>query len=252
MTSREIPGTPAPAVLRAAGVLDAIAGAEDELFRVSDLARHLGIPKSSMSNILAALTQVGLVRRIGRGYALGPTLVDLASVFLRQKDPVQRFRYFVATLPTVLNETTHLATLQGSDVVYLARHDGNQLIALTSIVGKRLPASSTALGKAMLSQLSRDEIDQLVDEPLSQLTERSHLTLADLAVDLDATRERGYAIDDEEAAANVVCLAVAVPGRTGQGLHAVSATLFKDRLDSELRALLIEDLTQLASYLSTT
>ena len=247
------PGTPAPAVLRAARVLQAIAATAGDPATLSELARELELPKSSTINILAALVETGLLRRVKGGYYLGPTLVDLASAFLRHEDPVLRFREFVPTLTTASDETVQLATLDGDGVVYLARHDGSQPISLTSIVGKRLPASSTALGKVMMSALQRDQFDAVVgDEPLSQLTSRSHATPEDLWDDLEATRARGYAIDDEEAAANVMCLAVAVPGKTGQGAYAVSTTLFKDRLTPALETSLVEDLTMLASHLSTT
>lgn len=252
MTSIRPSGTPAPAVLRAVEILGVIAGAGDEPLRVSDLAGHLDIPKSSISNILAALLQTGFVRKIGSGYTLGPTPVTVASAFLQQEDPVQRFRKLASTLPTIANETTHLATLEGDDVVYLARHDGSQPISLTSIVGRRLPASSTALGKAMLAGLDTETLDSLLTEPLRQLTDRSHAKVEELKMDLDMTRRRGYAIDDEEAATNVVCLAVAVPGVTGRGAYAVSSTLFKDRLDDDLQRSLLEELTHLANYLSTT
>ncbi len=247
------PGTPAPAVMRAARVLQAIAATAGDPATMSELARELELPKSSTINILAALVETGLVRRVKGGYYLGPTLVDLASAFLRHEDPVQRFREFVPTLSTASHETVQLAMLDGADVIYLARHDGSQPISLTSIVGKRLPASSTALGKVMLSGLQRDSLESLTGaKPLHRLTSRSHASLETLWDDLVATKTRGYAIDDEEAAANVVCLAVAVPGRKGPGIYAVSTTLFKDRLTPALETSLVEDLTMLASYLSTT
>ena len=246
------PGTPAPAVLRAAAVLQLLARNGDDPLRVTDLATELGLAKSSTTNILAALVDTGLVRRRSGGYSLGPSLVDLASAFLRHEDPVQRFREFVPSLSVVSQETVQLAMLNGPDVVYLARHDGSQPITLTSIVGKRLPASSTALGKAMLSALDDEQLSNLLTEPLRQLTDKSHRSLATLREDLAAISHRGYAIDDEEAAANVICLAVAVPGRTGTGAYAVSTTLFKDRLTPELERELVQDLTTLASYLSTT
>jgi DNA-binding IclR family transcriptional regulator len=244
-------GSPAPAVVRAAAVLQAIASAAGDPPRITDLARTLDLPKSSTMNILVALTETGLVRRLGGGYALGPTLVDLASAFLRHEDPVQRFRDFVPALATASQETVQLAMLNGADVLYLARHDGNQPITLTSIIGKRLPATSTALGKVMLSALTRQALEEILTEPLRQLTPRSHLTIQSLAADLASISKRGYAIDNEEAAANVVCLAVAVPGNVGHGAYAVSTTLFKDRLTPALERPLVEDLTRLASYLST-
>jgi DNA-binding IclR family transcriptional regulator len=203
-----------------------------------------------VTNILAALVETGLIRRSGGGYSIGPGVVELASVFLRSDDPVQRFRDFVPAMDALSAETAQLGTLVEGDVLYLARHDGTQPIALTSGIGKRLPASSTAIGKAMLARLEPDALAATVREPLPRLTDRSHLTLASLSNDLAAIRRRGHAIDDEEAAPNVVCLAVAVDASDGGPHYAVSTTLFRDRLTPELKDRLVADLTAVASYLA--
>lgn len=249
MTSSN-PGTPAPAVVRAAAILDVISKQSDSYPRVSDIARETGVPNSSVTNILAALVETGLVRRIGPGYAIGPGVVELASVFLRSDDPVQRFREFVPSTDNLSHETAQLGTLAGSDVLFLARHDGTQPIALTSGVGRRLPASSTAIGKAMLARLEPSEMASTLSEPLPRLTDRSHRTLAELNEDLAAIRERGHSIDDEEAAPNVMCLAVAIDSAEGEPRLAVSTTLFKERLIPALHERLVEDLTMVASYLA--
>jgi DNA-binding IclR family transcriptional regulator len=203
-----------------------------------------------VTNIIAALVDTGLVRRTGVGYAIGPVTVELASTFLRSDDTVQRFRELVPEMNTLSAETAQLGTLLGSDVLFLARHDGTQPIALTSTIGKRLPASSTAVGKAMLAQLEPSELLASMSEPLPRLTERSHRTLESLTEDLAAIRRRGHAIDDEEAAPNVVCLAVAVETREGDPRFAVSTTLFKERLTPQLHELLVDDLEAVASYLA--
>jgi DNA-binding IclR family transcriptional regulator len=218
--------------------------------RISDIARETGIPPSSVTNILAALADTGLVRRTGVGYSIGPVTVELASSFLRSDDTVQRFREFVPELDGLSAETAQLGTLVESDVLFLGRHDGTQPIALTSTIGKRLPASSTAIGKAMLAQLEPAELAATMSEPLPRLTERSHRSLESLSEDLAAIRSRGHAIDDEEAAPNVVCLAVAVETREGDPRFAVSTTLFKDRLTPQLHERLVADLSAVASYLA--
>jgi DNA-binding IclR family transcriptional regulator len=248
--SSKNPGTPAPAVLRAAAILDVISKESDGHPRVSDIARETSIPNSSVTNILAALIETGLVRRIGLGYAIGPAVVEFASAFLQSDDPVQRFREFVPSTDSLSHETAQLGTLEGRDVLFLARHDGTQPIALTSGVGKRLPASSTAIGKAMLVRLEPAELASTLTEPLARLTGRSHRTLADLSEDLAAIRERGHSVDDEEAAPNVMCLAVAVDTPEGEPRYAVSTTLFKERLTPELHERLVADLTMVASYLA--
>jgi len=243
------PGTPAPAVVRAAAILDVISQS-DSFPRVSDLARETGVPNSSVTNILAALVETGLVRRVGPGYAIGPAVVELASVFLRSDDPVQRFREFVPSMDYLSHETAQLGMLSGGEVLFLARHDGTQPISLTSGVGRRLPASSTAIGKAMLAQLDDAELRSVLSEPLPRLTDRSHRTVKELEEDLAEIRERGHSIDDEEAAPNVMCLAVAVETGDDEPRYALSTTLFKERLSPNLHERLVEDLTKVASYLA--
>ncbi|MGD2102840.1 MAG: IclR family transcriptional regulator [Acidimicrobiia bacterium] len=243
------PGTPAPAVLRAAAILDVIAANPDAFPRVAEIARATGIPHSSVTNILAALVETGMARRTGSGFSIGPSVVEFASVFLRSDDSVQRFLDFVPTLETLAGETAQLGTLDAGDVLFIARHDGTQPIALTSGVGKRLPASSTAIGKAMLAQLEPAALAATLSDPLPRLTDRSHATMAALSDDLAAIRERGYAIDDEEAAPNVTCLAVAVKSPRDGPQYAVSTTLFKNRLTPDLRDGLVADLTSVTAYL---
>jgi len=237
-------------VIRAAAVLRAVAAADGDARNVSELAEEVDAPRSSVINVLAALTGEGLLRRQGSGFVIGPAVVGLASVYLRHADPVQRFRQFTATLPALSQETVQLATLEEADVLYLARHDGNQPITLTSGIGRRLPASSTALGKAILSTKDPAEVRRIVGTTPRRLTSRSHTTLESLLADLATTRARGYAFDDEEAAPNVVCLAVAVPGEEGPSA-AVSTTLFKHRLTPDLRSRLVADLRSLASHLGS-
>jgi DNA-binding IclR family transcriptional regulator len=153
-------------------------------------------------------------------------------------------------METLSAETVQLGTLVEGDVLFLARHDGAQPIALTSAIGKRLPASATAVGKAMLARLDAPDLAAMLSEPLPQLTDRSHRELAALSEDLAEIRQRGHAIDNEEAAPNVVCLAVSIDTPEGDPRCAVSTTLFKDRLTPELRERLVADLTAVASYLA--
>jgi DNA-binding IclR family transcriptional regulator len=250
ITDRPLPGTPAPAVIRAAAVLRAIAAADGNSRSVSELAEEVDAPRSSVINVLAALAAEGLVRRQAGGFVIGPAVVGLAATYLRHDDPMQRFRQFVPTLRALSQETVQLATLEAADVLYLARHDGHQPITLTSGIGRRLPASSTALGKAILSTRDTAEVGRIVGTSPRRLTPRSHATLEALLADLATTRARGYAFDDEEAAPNVVCLAVALPV-DGRPPAAVSTTLFKHRLTPDLRDRLVQDLHSLASHLAS-
>ena len=243
----------APAVTRAGAILDLLAENAREAAGPSELARRLGLPKSSIANICNALADIGLVRRIGTGFALGRKLAELGGAYLASVDQVQEFYEASRLLPTGSEETVQLAILDGLEMTYLARHDGRQPVRLTSQIGRRLPATVTATGKAALASLDEDELEHRLATivALPVLTANSLGTLDALHADLATVRRRGYAIDDEETVEGVVCFGVMIPGRRpGDGPYAASITLLKVRATEERVPLLIDDLNLLADRLS--
>jgi DNA-binding IclR family transcriptional regulator len=243
----------APAVTRAGAILDLLAENAGEAAGPSELARRLGLPKSSIANICNALADVGLVRRIGTGFALGRKLAELGGAYLASVDQVQEFYDACRLLPTGSEETIQLAILDGLEMTYLARHDGRQPVRLTSQIGRRLPATVTATGKAALASLDLDDLDRRLDglTELPVLTTNSIGSVAALRADLATVRSRGYAKDDEETVEGVVCFGVMIPGRRpGEGPYAASITLLKARATDERVPLLIDDLHLLADKLS--
>ena len=243
----------APAVTRAGAILDLLAENAGEAAGPSELARRLGLPKSSIANICNAMAELGLVRRIGTGFALGRKLAELGGAYLASVDLVQEFYEAAQLLPTASEETIQLAVLDGVEMTYLARHDGRQPVRLTSQIGRRLPATVTATGKAALASLASDDLDERLAgvHELPMLTAHSLPTVDALRADLDVVRGRGYAMDDEETVEGVVCFGVMIPGRRPwEGPYAASITLLKARATHDRTPLLIEDLHRLADRLS--
>ena len=243
------PSSRAPAVTRAVAVLDVLASSDGPL-GLSDLARRLGLAKSSLSNLCTALEDASLIRRVDTRYTLGHKLVELASAYLRKVDMLGEFHALARDLPTAMQETMLLGVLDGTDVLYLARHDGTQPIRLASDVGRRMPAVCTALGKAMLATMSNEEVIARIErlETFPILTSKGAQNLTELIEDLERTRQRGYSIDDEENTEGVCCFSVALPGAS-RPPHAVSVTLLKARTNERLRERLIDDLQSLAGRL---
>ena len=243
----------APAVTRAGAILDVLAEGAGQTLGPSELARRLGLPKSSIANICNALAEIGLVRRIGTGFALGRKLAELGGAYLASVDAVEEFYEACRLLPTGSEETIQLAVLDDLEVTYLARHDGRQPVRLTSQIGRRLPATVTATGKAALASLDRAELDRRLAGvvELPTLTPHSLSSVDALLGDLAVVRRRGYAMDDEETVEGVVCYGVMIPGRRpGEGPYAASITLLKVRATEERVPLLIKDLYHLAGRLS--
>lgn len=221
---------PSPAVVRAARILRALADARGRPLTIATLAAEVGAPRTSVGNICAALQAVGMARAGEHGYVLGRTLIELGQAYLDSFDPIRRFDEQCQRLGPRLEETVQLATLDGLDVLYLARRDGVDRIGIASRVGRRLPATCTAVGKAILATLEPGALERrLADaEPFAAPTPRAATRTAQLVDDLARTRERGYAVDDEETTEGIVCLAIAVPGLPGAASQfAISVSLVK-------------------------
>ena len=247
----------APAVARAVGILDLLAENVAEPLGPSEIARRLHVPKSSVANLCAALVESGLLCRRDGGFSLGRRLAELGGAYLATVDQVREFRDACRSLTVAAEETVQLGVLDRMEVVYLARHDGRQLIRLVSEIGRRLPASCTAAGKAALATLSpaalADRVQELTCLPV--LTEHSYGLPSELLADLEATRQRGYAIDYEETADGVVCFGVAVPERfaglgPAAGPWAISVALLKARATDQRRDQLVRDLKELSYRLA--
>lgn len=243
--------TPAPAVVRAGAVLRELASADSRVVSLSDLSRALGLPKSSLASICAALVDAGLARRTSGGYELGWQLVELGGAYLERRQIIKSFYEACQELPTASYETVQLAIIDDVDVIYLARHDGQQAIRLTSEIGRKLAASHTALGKATLAMLDDEEIAQRYRSRAFKTPTRNSISRYEkLQEEINEIRLSGYATDDEESSEGVICYGVAVPGFAfGDYMCGISTTLLKTRATPKLRDALVDDLKQLVDHL---
>jgi DNA-binding IclR family transcriptional regulator len=255
MIADDDPGKDAvPAVTRAVAILDALAAADATGLSVSQLARALGIARSSTANLCATLVANGLIAQTGGHYRLGHRLLEFGSSYLAKVDQVQTFYDLCAGSPHLSRQTARLALLDGTSVVYLARYDGTQPLRLTASIGDRFPASVTATGKAMLATLPVEEVRARYRgvQALPTFTDRSLATVAELERELDRVRDRGYAMDDEETTPDVLCFAVPVRVRAGAPAGvAVSATIHRSRDSEPVRAGLVDDLRRVAAGLAS-
>ena len=249
----------APAVTRAIAILDALATNRGKPLGPSELGRRLGIPKSSASNVCYALASGGLLRQVDGEYCLGQRLVEYGESYLAGVDIVQQFHAACLALAEDEEETLQLAVLDGADVVYLARRDGRHPIRLVSEVGRHLPATCTAVGKAMLAELTDSEVTARLGsgEVLHQRTPHSVRTRTELDKQLAEIRHKHYAVDDGEAAEGIYCLAQTIPARSrSETPAAVTVTILKARHNEErerrLRSLLRTLTRDLAGRLGST
>lgn len=241
-----------PAVERASRLLDHLA-AVTRPQSLAELAKSLTLPKSSLHGLLHTLTALGLAMRDDRGeYALGPKALHWAQAFERQSGVIAAFNEAAQSFDSLREETIMLAVLDGEDVLYLACRPGSRALGVNFRVGGRFPACFTSSGKAMLATLASERVDALVAHTLSQrLTRHSVTGRAALERQLQAARERGYAIDDEETAEGMHCFGAPVfAAGSSEAVAAVAVSLIKASTSARRQTEVVAAIGALAADLS--
>jgi IclR family acetate operon transcriptional repressor len=181
---------------------------------LSDLARRLNSPKSSVHRALAALRRAGFVDQNGRDrYHLSYDFVRLVFSYYEGIDDVVRLRPLLEDLANQFGETCHYAVLERPDIVYHAKVQAvGARFQMTSAVGGRNPAHRTGVGKALLAYelLDRGAVDAYAGRygPLEPTTPNTICTAAGLTAELAEIRRLGYAVDREENELGITCLAL--------------------------------------------
>lgn len=244
---------PAPAVTRALAILDLLAESAGQPRSLSELARALGAAKSSTLNVLNALESGRLVQRRDGGYSLGRRTVELGGAYLATFDQVREFYRLCAESPVLSHELVQIAILDGTEVLYLARHEGRAPLRFSAGIGDRFPAALTAVGNALLALLSADEVAARYPDASTFVprTERSTSSLEQLQTKLERVRARGFAVDEGEVHAAVIGVATAVRARiSGETSFAIGVSLVGVELDEALLATMVEAVTGVAGELS--
>jgi IclR family KDG regulon transcriptional repressor len=196
----------------------------------SEIARQLEISRSLAHRVLCELRNQRCVdRAYDRKYRLGLRVLELGGAYAGQLDFGHSVRLAMMEVSRLTGETTNFAMLEGAEVVYIMKNDSVNSVTTISLIGTRLPANCTALGKVMLARLSDEELAERLQDPLPQSTPRSLGTLAALRADLRVIRQHGYAIERGESLAGRSCVAVRVelPGQDS-AISAMSVSMSED------------------------
>ena len=212
-------------VERALTIRELLAGKSHGM-STSDLSRRIRVPKSSTSYLLRTLVTRGYVSRDAETghHTLGIRLLSLggqAMQGLELRDiAMPHLRHVVER--THLD--THLAILDHGDAVYVERIESPGFIKMATWIGRRMVPHVTGVGKALICCHDRAAVEEIIAiHPLKPITRNTITTLPRLMAELEKTRQRGYAIDDEHEA-RVRCLAAPVFAATGEVVAAIGVS----------------------------
>jgi DNA-binding IclR family transcriptional regulator len=186
---------------------------ERKSLALTDVAAELGIARSSAHRLMAMLSYYDFVRQepASRSFRPGPALIDFALAAIRSFDLRALARPILTELAETTRMTASLALPRGRDVLYIDGVESRGTIRAALRTGETLPAHVTGVGKALLAQLTDDQLAQLFrDEPPQALTPRSVRSLEGLLAEARRIRRKGYAVNRAESEQGVMAMGIAL------------------------------------------
>jgi len=206
--------------------------------RVTDIMAQLGVSRATVFRIISTLETRGYVEHVKH-----KPLLRLGRVVGQLADAVDTSELARLAAPALSDlhqktgETVNLAILQRHRIIWAAAVESDFTLRHSTTIGDAVPAYATAIGKALLASLPRSTWNALLpSEPFPARTPNTRRTLAELEVDVESARARGWALDDEESELSGVCVAASILGSDGRAIAAISVSSVTGRLVEKDRA----------------
>lgn len=227
---------------------------EDEVeIGISTLSKRLGIAKSTVHRLAVTLVSEGLLEQDPESgkYRLGLSLFRLGALVRRRMNISGEARPFLFQLRAKTDETVHLAILDGNEIMYVYDLESSQAIRMRSDLGGRKPAYCTAEGQAILAFSAAEVVEQVIAKGLGPRTPQTITTPEGLKRALEAVRQRGCAIEDEESELGMRCIAAPIRDDTGEVIAAVGLAGPVTRLSKKTAASFAPHVIETAEAIST-
>lgn len=201
---------------------------------VTEVADHLGLPKSTAHNYLKTLQEAEYVIKRDGDYHVGIRFLELGAYARNEMQLYEIAKDEVEKLAADTGELGNLLIEEHGRGSYLHRARGDQAVKVEEHVGTRVYLHSTALGKTILAHLPEERLEHILDtHGLPPRTEQTTTDRDVLRSELETIREQGYAQDDEERIAGLRCVAAPVLSTEGRVLGAVSVSAPTNRMQDD-------------------
>ncbi|MDR3385473.1 MAG: IclR family transcriptional regulator C-terminal domain-containing protein [Rudaea sp.] len=215
------------ALVRALALLNRISEAPDGGATLTELAEQVGLPLSTAHRLLTTLEQERYVRfdHEGRNWSIGPQAFLTGCTFTKTRSFVGLARPHMRHLMEESSETVNLAIEDQGEAIYLAQVECRQMMRTFARPGTRVPLHCSAVGKAIMTGMSDRALSKILQQHgMPRLTVKTVTSPAVLRADLERARTLGYAVDDEEHAVGLRCIAAPIFDETGDLVAAVSVS----------------------------
>jgi DNA-binding IclR family transcriptional regulator len=222
-------------VERALSILELLASKHQGL-STSAISRSANLPKSSTSYLLRTLVSRGYVHRDEETgeHTLGVRVLSLGGQAMQG---MALRELAVPYLRNIVDRTrlgSHLAILDHGDAVYIEKIESPGFIKMDIWVGRRVAPQLTAIGKALICYLGIDEVREITERHrVAPATSKTIVKLPRLLQELATTRRRGFAIDDEEHAVGVRCVAAPILSASGEVVASIGVSGTASQLNDD-------------------
>jgi DNA-binding IclR family transcriptional regulator len=204
-------------------ILDAFVRSEKPLLSLQELSIETGLNKNTVFRILYTLAEHGYVSKENHLYQLGQKTADLGKARLHGQNLVTVAGPYLTSLRDEFGETVNLGVLSGGSVSYVDVRECHERFRLAERIGGTDPLHSTALGKAQLAFLPRDEIRSLMKQcGMKKYTDYTITSISALQSELKQIRGTGYAVDNQESMIGAFCVAAPILNTAQQPVGAIS------------------------------
>ncbi len=241
------------AVERGFSVLVAL-GQRKERMTLSEVAELVGLTRGTTRRFLLTLQTLNYVDSDGKLFWLTPKVLQFSNAYLASNPLAEAARPVIRKVTEALGESSSVATLDGFDVVYVARVETHRIFSSGLDVGSRLPAFCSSLGRVLLSGMAPAELDAYLGRgPLEARTPRTVVDVKQLKERIREAKKIGYALIDGEIELGVRSIAVPICDNTGNIIAALNVGTSAARASLEkMKKQFLPTLRSAASEIETT
>jgi len=201
---------------------------------VGDVSTRTGLSRAAVRRLLITLEQLGYATHNGPVYRLGSRVLRLGFSFLSSSSLATLAGPVLEQVSAAIQESSSLSTLEGDEIVYLARSATRRVMSVGLSIGSRLPAYCTSMGRVMLAAARAEDLAAYLERvELRPLTSKTIWNKAALSAELERVRAQGFALVDEELEVGLRSLAVPVQSRAGKVVAAMNTGVHASRARPE-------------------
>jgi DNA-binding IclR family transcriptional regulator len=210
---------------------------KNEPLTLTEISESLGIPKTSTFDIIYSLLGKNILEYENekfKTFQIGLRLFEVTLLALGKTELHREAHPKIDQLLEKTGGTVFLAVQNKDNIVYLDKAEGVSPALFAAELGERKPIYCTGLGKAILAGHTDAKVRGIIKgNRLTPLTENTITTYNELLEELEATRERGYAIDNQECVKGIFCVAAPIYSISDKPIAAISIAVNASSMDGE-------------------